>query len=764
MNKNKRTLYAKVLLGCLAGSYLQMFGAVMPIFAQEVQPSFTVEITESSGVLSYELIPVENVNFDEDDYDLSQIWSDVDCDLNNDNLVDDPSCGVFNTLTYTPAVLSTHFVYVTAANKLDSAVVYYAKANKDFTVVATPEITVDVKADGNGNLVSTVTPADSVPELELAYNWYKDCAVDDNDVVDFENCMPIPGENKSSYKPVFSEKDSIYYSSITIEQESFYSVGYKVVFPVLDESVFFPLTYNAGERMVFSYEAEEFETVTAAFDGGTLLVDPNLKSNVWVIESGVMETAGNYTLSVTVASEDGFSDSADFNVVVKASSAVAANSTLSVTKDGVDANYVEVESGDLEIVFEARDAYRNKIGVTNLDRVDVRLNGVLLEGVNVKGKDVYRVERTVGVPSVENLESAVTVDVFSSECDGTLGTEENYCFSKVHDLVIYDTKVESVKNLVYVKRTNEGTVRVSGTKLAGYGIKLNSVTSAYVVEPNNSTVFSFEMPLAEGSNLAMVYAVKSVSADLEFYSKAVKFTVVKDTTVSPIEWNEPAILLDGENQATLRWTDPSDYDFDHVNIYRSTVPNFVPNANNLIVQTHNPSWTDTGLDAGSGYYYAIEAVDDLGNTSVISPVIASGAILGESATVVATADDIYEYQYVGKGAGEDVVTGTEVTEEVGEENSEDQDSEDVVENQGESEETGESFGAKLKEFFNNAKDSASTVFSNVTSNIFVQICVGGVLIFVGLMFLISVLVWLKEKIVDARLVHLDDDEKDDSDK
>jgi len=541
------------------------------------------------------------------------------------------------------------------------------------------------------------------------------------------------------------------------------SDDFSVMFPVIDESQFEKLVFRAGER--FSKEYIDITglivDIDAALGGENLSVV--FENGRWLISGEELFYSGEFNLNLTAYSEGGFKSELIAKVKVLPGVIDLASSTLSVLYEEEIVKQVMVNSGYLNIVFEAHDRYGNKINIKKLDRVDVRLNGILLEGTDYLGKRVYKVERSIAIPKIENLDSNVTVDIFSSECEGVLGKEDNYCFSKIHKFAIYDENVQPVNNLVYVERTKGGVVTISGTKVSGCGIKLNTTSSEFIVEPNSSTQFSFEMPLAEGLNIAHVYAVKFVSDELELYSVPVKVAVTKDSFVAPIQWKDPAIVLDGENQATLHWIDPvyldnDNGDFIYVNIYRSSYPNFVPNEYNLVVQTHNPSWTDTNLVAGNTYYYAIEAVDNLGNRSDLSPVMASGSILGEAAATISPVYANEEQIILGKGTGGEVISDTDDVEQSDDELIDD-DQKDDDSDETESDGIVERIGNTLQGFFSNLGNSISTFFTNVTSNIFVQICGGGLLIFVGLMFLISLLVWLKEKIVDARIDSIEDDDK-----
>ncbi|MHA1271354.1 MAG: hypothetical protein ACTSPY_16290 [Candidatus Helarchaeota archaeon] len=63
----------------------------------------------------------------------------------------------------------------------------------------------------------------------------------------------------------------------------------------------------------------------------------------------------------------------------------------------------------------------------------------------------------------------------------------------------------------------------------------------------------------------------------------------------------------------LNWSENPENDVDHYNIYRSTIPGFVPSISNLIATTENNNYNDTGLIEYIMYYYRVSAVDEVGN-------------------------------------------------------------------------------------------------------------------------------------------------------
>ena len=76
------------------------------------------------------------------------------------------------------------------------------------------------------------------------------------------------------------------------------------------------------------------------------------------------------------------------------------------------------------------------------------------------------------------------------------------------------------------------------------------------------------------------------------------------------------------------------------NIYRSTDHNFVPDTGNLVTTVNNATtYSDLSAAAGQVYFYRIEAVNN-GNTSEISPELASTAIGTPSNNIGVITDDV----------------------------------------------------------------------------------------------------------------------------
>lgn len=90
-------------------------------------------------------------------------------------------------------------------------------------------------------------------------------------------------------------------------------------------------------------------------------------------------------------------------------------------------------------------------------------------------------------------------------------------------------------------------------------------------------------------------------------------TANPDTTAPSAPTNIKATA--GDAKATLDWTNPSDSDFDHINIYRSTTSGTIGSKIKSTSGKTITSHEDTGLTNATTYYYTVKAVDTTGNES-----------------------------------------------------------------------------------------------------------------------------------------------------
>ena len=84
---------------------------------------------------------------------------------------------------------------------------------------------------------------------------------------------------------------------------------------------------------------------------------------------------------------------------------------------------------------------------------------------------------------------------------------------------------------------------------------------------------------------------------------------------------ENIVALAGNTSISLTWRNPADSDFRHVLLYRSEQSDFSPGDATKIAETESSdvaTYMDTGVSNNVTYYYKMQAVDDIGNTSAAS--------------------------------------------------------------------------------------------------------------------------------------------------
>ena len=79
-----------------------------------------------------------------------------------------------------------------------------------------------------------------------------------------------------------------------------------------------------------------------------------------------------------------------------------------------------------------------------------------------------------------------------------------------------------------------------------------------------------------------------------------------------------SIIPASASQLDLVWTPNPESDVDHYDVHRDTVSGFTPSATNLVAQPAVASYSDTGLDSSTTYYYRVAAVDTSNNIGPMS--------------------------------------------------------------------------------------------------------------------------------------------------
>ena len=92
-----------------------------------------------------------------------------------------------------------------------------------------------------------------------------------------------------------------------------------------------------------------------------------------------------------------------------------------------------------------------------------------------------------------------------------------------------------------------------------------------------------------------------------------KLSSLPDLTPPAAPTSVTAVSTGVSGQLRVTWSNPADSDFDHVQIFRSTVSGSLGSM--LVANVKTTAYTDSGLVDGTTYYYTVRSVDLAGNVS-----------------------------------------------------------------------------------------------------------------------------------------------------
>jgi hypothetical protein len=129
-------------------------------------------------------------------------------------------------------------------------------------------------------------------------------------------------------------------------------------------------------------------------------------------------------------------------------------------------------------------------------------------------------------------------------------------------------------------------------------------------------------------------------------------------TIPPSEVTGLTVTSVSQSELSLTWNPNPEGDLHHYNVYRSKASGFTPGQGNRIASPTTNSYSDSGLEASTKYYYRVTAVDTYGNegeasdeasgttsADIIGPVTSNVALSpnptngASSVTLTATIDD-----------------------------------------------------------------------------------------------------------------------------
>jgi endoglucanase len=136
-----------------------------------------------------------------------------------------------------------------------------------------------------------------------------------------------------------------------------------------------------------------------------------------------------------------------------------------------------------------------------------------------------------------------------------------------------------------------------------YGLLDSNYDATPVSAQKESMLDSIQFPLSGGGGSTSCKADPSAPAGL-------KATATSSSAIS-LSWSAV--------------TPPSDCTITSYSVFRSTTSSFTPSSANQVASTAAAAFTDSGLAAGTTYYYKVEAADGFGSSSPSAPASATTA-------------------------------------------------------------------------------------------------------------------------------------------
>jgi len=182
---------------------------------------------------------------------------------------------------------------------------------------------------------------------------------------------------------------------------------------------------------------------------------------------------------------------------------------------------------------------------------------------------------------------------------------------------------------VKIPITHASHVNFKGTRvnLLRYGVAANSsqtfvdvISSVFLPSSQNAGTF-FGMPVQietqhVGTYVSYAYKVSGATEVENGKSSALRTLditsyVGKDTTAPSVPSSVSA--TGSFNQIFVKWTNPTDIDFDQVRVYRNSANN--SGGASLIGEVRGTSFLNAGLGNTTSFYYWVSSVDKVGNES-----------------------------------------------------------------------------------------------------------------------------------------------------
>lgn len=150
------------------------------------------------------------------------------------------------------------------------------------------------------------------------------------------------------------------------------------------------------------------------------------------------------------------------------------------------------------------------------------------------------------------------------------------------------------------------------TDLAGYDLEVMAPGGGYVSFPTNGLLYEFDGTPGE----VYSFRIRAIdrSGNKSSFSTAVDHTALADVT--PPDVPTDLTISIGLTSLWLQWTNPTDDDFSHIDIFENTVD--VEASATLIAKVAGTSFARAGLPNHEQRFYWIRAVDVSGNESALT--------------------------------------------------------------------------------------------------------------------------------------------------
>lgn len=185
----------------------------------------------------------------------------------------------------------------------------------------------------------------------------------------------------------------------------------------------------------------------------------------------------------------------------------------------------------------------------------------------------------------------------------------------------------SIQVRILTSINGEGTVNCPATVPDG-----TTATTCTVTPPPNYRLLSISG--CDGSLSGNTYTLGTITAAC---SISAKFISIAPTNVE-------ILPITANGQLTLAWQNPTDPDFAHIHIYRSTVAGQL--GTQIADNITGTRYTDPLLSSGITYYYTVKSVDAAGNESTNTAQV-SGRTTAINRAVLTVCDDFNLGYYSG---------------------------------------------------------------------------------------------------------------------